>query len=184
MAINSSIPIWHYQGEGQRPYLADPRTPIARHIQWSKPIYGKEGRGLTDWSVPEPDAFNSALFASKPIECPFIRNQVWYYDENRRAWFSVYFVEKDQKAEWSRWAMKQNWIAQWTVFKPSQLRKPRPMLEEKKRKKATYEPSLNERLHELNYYSTLLNKVEEDMKPSVLQRIGDLTDNSAVLRDF
>jgi len=173
MAINST-PIWHYQGEGQRLYLPDPRTQIARHIQWVKPVYGKEGRGLTDWSVPEPDAFNSAFFADRPIECPFIRNQVWYYDESKRGWFSVYYVEKDQKATWNHWAMKQNWIAHWTVFKPSQLRRTRPMLEEKKRKKSSYDPSLNERLHELNYYSSLLNKVEEDARSVLIERIGDL----------
>lgn len=172
MAI-AAPPIWHYNEDGHRLFLPDPRTPIARHIQWTKPIYGKEGRGLTDWSVPEPDTFNSAFFADKPIECPFIRNQIWYYDESKKGWFSVYFVERDQKATWNQWFLGQPWIAYWTVIKQSQLRRTRPLLEEKKRKKSTHEPSLNERLHELNYYSSLLNKVEEDAKFSILQRIGE-----------
>ena len=68
--------------------------------------------------------------------------------------------------------MHEPWLAHWTVFKPSQLRKTRPMLAERKRKNSD-EITLNERLHELEYYSSLLNKVEEDMKPSVLQRIGE-----------
>jgi hypothetical protein len=173
MAITStSTPIWHFKGDATKQHLPDPRTAIVRHIQWTKPVYGTKNRGLTDWSVPEPDAYNSALFAQQPIDCPFIKSQVWYYDETRQGWFSVYYIEAEQKLEWARWFINKPWTAHWTVFKQSQLRKTRPMLAERKRSNSE-ELTLHERLNELNYYSALLNKVEEDAKFSILQRIGE-----------
>jgi hypothetical protein len=44
---------------------------------------------------------------------------------------------------------------------------------EKKRKTKDYDMGLNERLHEMDFYSLLLNKVEEGAKFSVIQRIGE-----------
>jgi hypothetical protein len=171
MAITSSNLIWHYSGDFGKQNLPDPRTAIARHLQWTKPVYGKEGRGLTDWSTPEPDTFNSALFALEPIECPFVECQVWHYDELRNGWFSVYYIKPEQKLAWARWFMQQTWLAYWTVFKPSQLRKTRSMLAERRRKNSD-EITLNERLDQQEYYSSLISKVEESAKDSVLQRIG------------
>lgn len=173
MAITTnSAPIWHFRGDVSKFFLPDPRTAIVRHIQWSKPIYGKDNKGLTDWSVPEPDAYNCALLSEQPLDCPFVKSQVFYYDQTRRAWFNVYYVEREQRLEWARWFIQQEWIAEWTVFKPSQIRKTRPMLAERKRKNSDEIP-LHQRLNELEYYSALISKVEEGAKASVLQRIGE-----------
>lgn len=174
MAITTtSSPVWHFRGDIPKQYLPDPRTAIVRQIQWVRPQYGKEGRGLTDWSTPEPDAFTHAFYSEKPIECPFCKNQVWYYDEQRSAWFSVYYLEPEQKLEWARWFLHQPYLAYWTVLKASQIRRTRPLLMEKKRQTKYDDPTLNERLHQQEYYSMFISKVEEDAKFSVLQRIGE-----------
>lgn len=165
---------WQYR-EGCDPvFLPDPRSAIARHIQWTRPPYGKEYGGLTDWSVPEPDAYNVALFGNKPLDCPFVMNQIFYYDAMKKGWFSVYLVDKEQKMQWLIWKRHQDHIAYWVVFKDSQVRKSKKMLGVKARKNSV-ELTLNEVLAQQNYYVNLLNKVEGDAKSVLIERIGEKT---------
>jgi hypothetical protein len=175
MAITSTkTNRWHFSADHEKRILPDPRIPIVHHIKWQPPQYGAlPVKGYTDWSSPEPDVFNYAFFAGQPIECPFVENQIWYYEPYHQGWFSVYYVKDEMKLAWARWFIQQPFIAHWAVFKQSQLRKTRPLLMEKKRKTKDYDMGLNERLHEMDFYSLLLNKVEEGAKFSVIQRIGE-----------
>lgn len=172
MTLNTT-PVWHFNEGFEKIELPDPRIAIAKHINWTRPAYGKDVGKFTDWSIPEPDNLSAALFANKPIECEFLTSQVWYRDTKRNAWFSVYYLDKDTKLEWLRWTMNKPFIARWTVFKSSQLRRNRALLEEKKRQSKYEELSLNQRLAQMNFYTGLLSKTEESAKGSVLQRIGE-----------
>lgn len=168
---NYDKPRWHFNEGVQLLELPDPRIAIARQINWTRGSYGKEFN-LTDWSVPEPDNYNVALFSFKPVECDFVKNQVWYYDSSRYGWFSVYHVDRDTKVQWIRWIRQQSWIAYWIVHKDSAMRKNRTLLNEK-RYKNTSEIGLNQRLHQMNFYSSLLNKLEEDTQSVIKERIGE-----------
>lgn len=175
MAITSTRALrWYFKAGLDKQELPDPRIPIVRHIQWQPPQYTVNTRGLTTWSTPEPDAYNYAFLADRPIECPFLENQIWYYHEHLKKWFSVYYVPNEKKLTWARWFIHQPWLAHWTVFKESQLRRTRPLLMQEKRKTKHEDPTLNERLHELNFYSSLLNKSEESIRDAVKERIGGI----------
>jgi hypothetical protein len=173
MALSDSKPKWHFNQDYDKIELPDPRIAIAKHIGWTAPAYVKENKGYTEWSTPEPDGFSAALFALRPYECPFVENHVWYYDQKRQGWFSVFYVDKIKKIEWLRWSYKLPWIAQWTVFKYSQIRKSRPMTEIKGRK-GSDEITLNQRLHQMNFYSSLISKSEECIRDAVKERIGGI----------
>ena len=176
MAITTNKnPLWHFSADSEKRELPDPRIPIVHHIKWAVPAYGNGSmKGFTDWSTPEPDAFNCAFFANKPIECPFIENQIWYYEPYHEGWFSVYFVKEEKKLEWARWFMSQPWRAHWSVFKRSQLRRTKPLLLQEKRKTKHEDLTLNERLYEMDYYSLLLNKSEEGIRDAIKERIGGI----------
>ena len=55
--------------------ITDPRIAVSSHIGWRRVM-----KGLTEFSTPEPDNYNHAVFTEKPIACPlaFVENQIWY----------------------------------------------------------------------------------------------------------
>ncbi len=86
--------------EGYRPPvpLIDPRIAVARHIEWVRPS-GPD----TEWSVPEPDAYNRAILDAKPHFCEFISEQIWYHDQYRQGWIGLYYVDDNDSAKFDAW---------------------------------------------------------------------------------
>ena len=84
---------------GRAENIPDPRVVIARHIGWSKPL-GVD----TTYCLPEPDNYNYAGLQNKPMNCPFIEDQVFYMDTRTKKWWSVYYVPEKQINDFLIWA--------------------------------------------------------------------------------
>lgn len=98
--------------------LPDPRTAIARWIEWDH----MKIPGLTNktiWSFPEPDNMNRSIWHERAHDIPGLKNQMWYRDRARGGWFSVYYSAGDaddqliedyikQTPVWAYWVYTKN----------------------------------------------------------------------------
>lgn len=146
--------------------LVDCRLPLASHIGWTN-SYSE----ITYWQQPEPDNFNLAVFARTPQDCPFVDNQVFYYDKKLNGWVSMCCeFDKQKIADYIAWATTKPIIAYWYYPKAKQLRQKRKLLEIEHRKCEGINLSMNERLFQLNYYDKLKYKCDNEF--IVERRIG------------
>lgn len=136
--------------------IDDPRIAVARHIGWHKPFNNE-----TDYSLPEPDHFNYGGLADRPIECPFIANQVFYKDKKTELWWTLYYVTEEQNAEFIAWADPISFTLCWTPHRVTRMRQRRGLLEFKG-KLAEYNQTDNERLYTMGYYEKLKVKYFSD----------------------
>jgi hypothetical protein len=161
---------------------ADPRFPIADHIGWTRPTLKLE----TDWSTPEPDNYNRAIMASKPILCPFLKDSVFYRDNVRSAWWSVYLVPPDQIEVFNEWFDQQEHIIRWHQPHPAAIRCRKGFLYNRKNGS---DITAEERLFCMGYYAKLSSKFFADDDAPLLKRMGtvraDLLDIiNAMPRDY
>lgn len=98
---------WTLRVNPRKPFI-DPRLPISRQIGWQR-----TAGDVTHYSVPEPDNYNRAIFSSKPVECPAIKDQVIYYDETRRGWFNVACVNEQELEAYNKWLETIDFTAYW-----------------------------------------------------------------------
>jgi len=125
----------------------DPRIAIARHIGWSKSL-----STVTDYSLPEPDHFNYAVFNKQPIECPSIHCQVFYQDQRQQGWWSVYFVPAELEDNFIAWAHPIDFEICWAPMRPTKMRERRTLLSTKRQDS---DMTLPELLYTNGYYSEL-----------------------------
>jgi hypothetical protein len=94
-----------YKGDKELP---DSRIIIAQHIGWANGW----GNDKTVWQTPEPDNYNLAVFGKLPLDCPFVENQVFFYNKKFLGWFSM-CCEQDKQliADYIAWAKRQIIIA-------------------------------------------------------------------------
>lgn len=143
--------VWQYNENFLGPTnLIDPRIAIARHLDW------KPGQ-VTTWSQPEPDNFNASLFSSVPLEYPQAKHQVFYRDNLRNGWFSVYYIKPSLHLAWDTWYKTQPYWAKWFNTKPAAFRYKITLLEDKPYRQ-TKVISDNERLWQTKYYEKLKYK--------------------------
>ena len=147
--------------------LIDPRLAIARQIGWHRGTAQD-----TEHSVPEPDNYNRAIFASRPWDCNFIEDQVFYYDKQRLNWFSVYYVPEEQIEDFNLWIeiIKPN--AFWQHLNAPKIRPQRSLLwcRDNKSKDTLTD---NERLHTMGYYKELKVKYFNDDTAYVDSLLGE-----------
>jgi hypothetical protein len=134
---------------------ADPRLAISRHIGWIKPTTSE-----TEYSTPEPDHFNYAVFNALPWECPILKDQIFYKDKKLAGWWSVYYVPELQKQEFLAWADPLPFDICWAAMKQTKMRRRRPMLHYKSN---SVEQTTHERLYTMGYYDELENKFDIDI---------------------
>lgn len=134
----------------------DPRIAIARHIAWIKPITPD-----TDYSLPEPDHYNYAGLAVKPLDCEFVADQVFYQDKKTGLWWSVYYVTEENNDAFLAWSESIEFIQCWTPFRQTKMRNRRGLLYVKG-KVAEYNQTDNERLYTMGYYENLKVKYFSD----------------------
>ena len=128
--------------------IVDPRIAIAKHIGWTRPL-----TGLTDYSLPEPDNYNYAVFNALPWECPIIEDQVFYYDKRLKGWWTVYYVPSDIEDEFIAWAHPLPFELCWATPRgPSKLRPRRTLLHTRS---CAVEQTAEERLFTMGYYENL-----------------------------
>ena len=138
--------------------LKDCRMPLANHIGWVG-----YGNPFTTWQQPEPDNFNLAVFARKALDCPFVNNQVFYYDKRLKGWISMCCETDEQKiADYIDWAKRQPIIAYWHYLRAHKLRQKKKLLEEVYKKESSVHLTMNERLFQLNYYDKLKYKCDNE----------------------
>jgi hypothetical protein len=147
--------------KGQR--TVDPRMPIAKHIGWTAPFNKNSD---SEWRVPEPNNYNQAVLADKPLDCPVVANAVYYKTPD--GWWSVYYVIEDDIETFREWIKTQSIQVYWFNNKPPALRNERKLLHHKKNGDITD----NERLFGMGYYSTLANKYFSDNDTMLLERLG------------
>ena len=138
------------------PHKIDPRDQIAIHIGWSRPGEKKP----TTWSCPEPDNYNEALFATKPIDCPYVKNQVFYLDSKNQGWWSVYYIKDNLTYDkFCSWLLTQSYSIRWHHTRPIPVRTKQGALHT--RLSAT-ELTDAERLYQMGYYEILSSKYSVD----------------------
>ena len=152
-----------YTGEKN---LKDCRLSVAGHIGWTN-----FGNTITYWQQPEPDNFNLAVFARTPLDCPFVENQVFFYDKKLNGWVSMCCeFDKQKITDYIAWAKTKPIIAYWHYSKAHQLRQKKKLLELDYRKGESIHLTMNERLFQLNYYDELKYKCDNEF--IVERRIG------------
>jgi hypothetical protein len=130
--------------------------------------------------VPEPDNYNRAVFDLKPYDCEFIEDQVFYFDTNRNAWFSVYYVPDDQVEEFNTWIEQFEPQAFWQHLNAPKIRQQRPLLWCRNNVSERFLTD-NERLYTMGYYDELKIKYFSDDTTYVDSLLGDAR---ALLKDF
>jgi hypothetical protein len=134
---------------------ADPRLAIAKHIGWNKPMTNE-----TEYTTPEPDNYNYAVFNALPWECSFIENQIFYRDKKSNGWWSVYYVPESQREEFLTWAGPLPFEICWTAMRFTKLRRRRPMLYARA---GAVEQTTHERLYTMGYYEELQKEFNVDV---------------------
>lgn len=150
----------HYQG----PRLEiDPRTLIARHIGWTRPV----GKHPTAWAIPEPDNYNLGLYNPRPVECPWLTSQVFL--KYKQGWISVYYCDAENRIQWKRWMIQE--IKPWADWhtKGAAIRESHTLLTLDKRKNG-HELTEHEVLYSMNNYERL--KERTDFPELIDNRVG------------
>ena len=175
MSVNN-IRSWNYSKDFElRRDLIDPRIAIARHINWYR------GKSVdTANPVPEPDNYNRSIFADKPYDCKFIKDQVFYFDKARTAWFSVYYVPESQVEEFDAWVEQIKFHAYWLHTHTPKPRPQRSLLWGRGNVSERFLTE-NERLHTLGYYENLKVKYFSDDIEYIDSLLGESRD---LLKNF
>jgi len=134
----------------------DPRIAIARHIAWIKPITPD-----TEYSLPEPDHYNYCGLATRPIDCEFIADQVFYQDKKTGLWWSIYYVTEENNDAFLAWSESIEFIQCWTPFRQTKMRTRRGMLWARHNISEGNQTD-NERLYTMGYYEKLKSKYFDD----------------------
>lgn len=162
--MSKPVTVWHNPHNIPIPAYKDPRIPIARHIDWIK-TYTIE----STFTSPEPDNYNRAVYALTPIECKFIKDQVFYRDLTKHnTWWTVYYVPQDQLENFDSWIKTQNYQLFWLMEKTVKLRSPMHLLYARKNSDITD----NERLFQMGYYAKLGSKYFSEDDTMLLERLG------------
>jgi hypothetical protein len=144
--------IFRYNKPQQGITYIDPRIPLARHIEWSRP-----STSFTDFSTPEPDNYNYAVLADRAYDCDFIRNQVFYHDVARRGWIGLYMVSDVVNMRFVRWYNLLAWRAVWHNRRYVPVRPRRSLLWNRA---GSSEYTDNELLYTMGYYRNFIHKYD------------------------
>jgi hypothetical protein len=150
--------------------IPDPRLAIAKHINWTRPQAGYD----TEYSLPEPDNYNYAGFAERPIECPILQCQVFYQHRKKKGWWSVYYVPDELLEDFLTWSQPIQFEICWTPFKLPKMRQRRPLL---KSRKGAVEQTIDERLYTMGYFDELQSQHNIDISHILGTPRPDLFDN-------
>lgn len=186
MSGSKGYVVWHERGQTNKSLYKDPRVPIAMHMGWQR----QQGREVL-FNNPQPDNFNRALLAKKPIECKFIANNVFYRDLITNNWWSVYYVPWNngdtfdleagcQIKEFDAWMNSQDYLLAWRNYRPAALRPGKELLYVRKGGEIT----VNERLWTMGYYTKLHDKYFSDNSKMLESRLGSARAELNSLIDF
>lgn len=166
---------WTYGPEfkGQQDF-PDPRIIIARHTGWKKTT-GE----FTEYTTPEPDNYNRAIFADYPIDCSIIEDQIIYYDDSKKSWITLMYVPEEQIVEVDSWIHQCKPKAIWQHNKPPKI-KPQKSLLWTRDNISDRNMTDNERLYTMGYFEDLKVKYFSDDPEYVDSLLGRAR---AILKD-
>jgi len=172
----SKFMFWSFSPEyqGRRDFI-DPRVVLARYLGWKKTF-----AEYTDYSTPEPDNYNRAVFQSQPTECALIEDQVIFYDSLRQGWITLMYIPREQLTEVNTWITQLNPQADWRYYKAPQPKPNRHLLWTRHNFRKD-EQTENERLYTMGYYENLKSKYFSDDAEYVDSLLGTAR---AVLENF
>lgn len=151
------------------PKRIDPRVALARHMGWQAHT---NHYSPTPWRVPEPCHYNYAVRAGRPLNCEFIRNQVFYKDTDLKLWWSLYFVTEEHAQAFKLWAHAQPIDIYWFNSKQPVVKDYQRLLHNT----ACAELNDNERLFQMGYYANLRSKYFVDDDTELLSIMGPVRD--------
>lgn len=141
----------------------DPRTFVAEHIGWTP---STTTATLSEWSLPEPNNYNRAVRALRPVDCPFVKNIVYYKKDGK--WWSLYHVTENLVERFKQWLETVDIEVYWYHNRQTIVRRPRTLLHARKNQDITE----NERLYTMGYYSRLGAKYFSEDDTMLLERLG------------
>lgn len=153
----------------------DPRILVARHIGWKKTT-----SEYTDYSTPEPENYNRAIFTTRPMECPVIEDQVIYYDSVRLGWITLMYVPDHKLKLVDTWICNCDKLAVWHHSKPPKVKPERTLLWTRGNMNDK-NLSDNERLYTMGYFAEFKVKYFSDDATYVDSLLGPAR---AVLDNF
>ena len=146
----------------------DPRIVLAKHIGWKKPT-----SIITEYSLPEPDHYNYAGLAVKPIDCAIVANQVFYQERRTGLWWTLYYVTEEENEEFLAWSEDIEFIKCWTPFRSTKMRQRRNILWARGNINEDSQTD-NERLYTMGYYEKLKVKYFNDDTTYVDSLLGEV----------
>jgi hypothetical protein len=161
---------YNYKFNKQKDF-PDPRIVIARQIGWKK-----NSTDFAEYTIPEPENYNRAIFMPTPTECPIVEDQVVYYDEHKQGWITVMYVPVEQIVEVDRWITTTYPSAQWRHTKPPRVKLQRGMLWTRDNK-SNNTLTDNERLYTMGYFDDLKVKYFNDDTTYVDSLLGESRDS-------
>ena len=150
--------------------LLDPRIAIAQHLNWHKSTIA-----YTEFTLPEPDNYNRAIYTEQPMDFSWIENQVIYKNPHGPGWFSVFYIPSDQLQEYDHYMTLMDYT-RWLHYRPSGFKIYKPMLM-RGATKADMGP--NERLLTMGYYKKFIVKYLDGDTTIVKSRLGEARANLA-----
>jgi hypothetical protein len=144
--------------------LIDPRTAIARQLNWQRST-----SNITEYTLPEPENYNRAVYSPCPIEFTWVKFQVIYKDTYRNAWITACHLTAAECLKFDAWAQA-NDMTYWRHHKPRSLRHRKLLLE---RGATKAEISLDERLLTMGYYKNMVVKYFDGDAHIVKSRLGE-----------
>lgn len=172
MSSSKGFIVWHNPGQVSESLQKDPRIAVAMHMEWQR----QQGREIL-FANPQPDNFNRALLATRPIECKFIADNVFYKELTTNNWWSLYYVPwndtfdpdvVNKVKEFDTWMNQQDYLLAWRNHRPVAMRPNRELLYVRKGGEMT----VNERLWTMGYYTKLHDKYFSDNSKMLESRLG------------
>jgi hypothetical protein len=156
---------WYYGAnfKGLR-NLIDPRIHISRHISWHR-----SSTDYTDYTLPEPENYNRAIYTPRPQELSWVKDQVILKDPYKEGWITVVYLPPEEINNFDAWCVMMD-MTYWRHNRPGTMRKPRPMLS---RGASKTELSLDERLLTMGYYKNMVVKYFDGDPQYVRSRLGE-----------
>ena len=148
--------------------LIDPRQPVARQIGWIKTVVAD-----TEYSTPEPDNYNRAVFAERPYDCKLVKDQVIYFDVKQKGWLTVMYATDDTANEVDAWIKSIKPWADWRHLRAHRI-KPRRHLLWSKSNISYHTQTDNERLYTMGYFDKLKTKYFSDDVAYIDSLLGEV----------
>ena len=160
---------WTYGPEyANKNELNDPRIALAKWLGWKKLNYP-----ITEYSTPEPDNYNRAVFANDPVDCKIIKDQVIFYDKVNQGWITLMYVPDTQLAEVDSWIEQCRPQAHWVHLRAPRIKPQRGLLWARNNIRDDNQTD-NERLYTMGYFDEFKVKYFSDDTTYVDSLLGEV----------